>query len=91
MPLKVAPVPVVCGSNLMVSVLAVDEATTTAPVVVGVKLTFWPDPPAANVRAVVPVIEPLVVPVPPLATAMVVPFQVPVVTTPVLAVMTSPL
>ena len=44
-----------------------------------------------NVSAPVPVILPFVVPVPPLATATVVPFHVPVVTTPVFAVMTRPL
>ena len=39
-PLNVAPVPVVWGNILIVSALAVVEDTTTAPVVVVVKLIF---------------------------------------------------
>ena len=41
------------------------------PVPLGVSVTFWLVPPAAKISAVVPVIEPVVVPVPPLATATV--------------------
>lgn len=41
------------------------------PVPLGVRVTFWFVPPAANVSAPVPVIEPVVEPVPPLATGSV--------------------
>lgn len=79
------------GCSLIVSVVAVVEEMTAAPVVEETKLTFWAVPPAVKVSAVVPVIEPVDVPVPPSATAISVPFHVPVVTTPVLAVIISPL
>ena len=41
------------------------------PVPVGVRETFWLVPPAAKASAPVPVMDPVVVPVPPLPTARV--------------------
>lgn len=44
---------------------------TVFPVPLGVSVTFWLLPPAAKVSAPVPVMEPVVVPVPPLPTGKV--------------------
>ena len=43
-------------------------ATSTVPVPLGTRLIFVFVPPAVNVKAPVPVIEPVAVPVPPLVT-----------------------
>ena len=44
---------------------------TVLPVPLGVRVTFWFEPPAANVNALVPVMDPVAPPVPPCATASV--------------------
>ena len=58
--------------------------TSIVPVPVATRLTFWLLPPAVNVNAPVPVIDPVEVPVPPYATATAVPCQTPVPMVPTL-------
>lgn len=80
---KLTPEPSFRGAKAVVPALnckeAVGELTPTPtfpfnivlPVPDGVRVTSWFAPPAANVNAPVPVMDPVVVPVPPLATGTV--------------------